>query len=100
MSIFQKLYDAIKGFKTPRWIVAILQEIQDALVQILVQVGKDYLEQIQGKILEVSSTSMTNREKFNAVFKYGKELLPSIKDSALNLLIESLFNRLKSNRAL
>lgn len=100
MGIFQNVYNWIKGLKAPRWFVEILQQIQDILVQIAIQVGKDYLNQLQVKVLEVSKMDISNEKKFKLVFDFGKALLPSIKDSYLNLLIESIVNRLKENRAI
>ena len=98
MGIFQKLADMIKGFKTPGWLKVILQEIQSILVVIALQVGKDYLTNLQNKIISVSQLDVSNTEKFRQVFNYGKQLLPTIKDSYLNLLIELLVSRLKVNK--
>lgn len=98
MSIFQKIYDKIKNFHTPRWIVGILKEVQDILISIMIQVGKDYLTKMRNKIAEVSYENISNTEKFKKVFNYGKILLPTIKDSTLNLLIEVIFSRFKKNR--
>src|SRR3990167_72087 len=98
MSIFQKAADFIKSIKSPKWYKILMREIQDIIIAIMIRVGKDYVSQLQSHILEVSKMDMSNEKKFRMVFNYGKELIPSIKDSALNLLIETLINRLKTNK--
>ena len=99
MGLFQKAYDLIKGFKTPYWYKVWTVEIQNLIISIMVQVGKEYILQLQNKILEVSKYDISGKEKFKLVFELGKDLLPQTKDSALNLLIENLFNRLKIKKA-
>ena len=98
--IFQPIYNWIKNIKTPEWYKILMADLQDLILQILVSVGKAYIEKLQEKILDVSKSTMSNRDKFTAVFKYGKQLLPTVKDSALNMTIEILFNRLKEAKVL
>ncbi len=100
MSIFQSLYDTIKNIKTPKWYKALMAEVQDLIISIILQVGKDYVHQLQFKILEVSKMNIPSEQKFVLVFNFGKELIPTIKDSFLNLLIETLVNRLKINKVI
>ena len=97
MSIFQKAYDWIASFKTPRWLKAFLQEIQDMLVATLLQIGKEYLKNLENKILEVADMNIPSDQKFMIVFTWGKQNIPNIKDSILNLAIEILVSLLKKN---
>ena len=85
----------LKSIFSSGWMKAILQFILSHLKTVLVQVGKEVYDRVKAKIVEVSGMQITNKEKFDLVFKYAKGLLPEIKDSALNLLIESLVNQLK-----
>jgi beta-xylosidase len=96
MGVFQFIYDAIKRIKTPKWLVPILEEIQALLVSALLNIGKEYVRKISDKIIEVENTSMSSREKFENVFKFARKNLPYIKDSVINLIIETLFNLIKS----
>ena len=96
MGILQKIYDSIKGFKTPGWLKNILQEVQNILVQVMLQVGKEYITRIQNKIIEVSKYDVNNKEKFRVVFDFTKALGLNLKDSLVNLLIETLITKLKS----
>ena len=100
MGLLQKIYDGIKGFKTPSWLKTILQQVQDILITIALQVGREYLNDLQKKMIEVSQSDISNEEKFRQVFDYGKMKFAGIKDSYLNLLIEVLVNRLKANKVL
>lgn len=94
--MFQTIYDFIKNLKTPLWLRALLAEVQKILISALVGIAQEYITKLENKIIEVAGTSMSNRDKFNAVFKYGKSEFPDIKDSILNLLIEMLVSILKT----
>ena len=50
---------------------------------------------MEAKILEVNGMNIPSEEKFKIVFKWGKENIPDIKDSALNLLIELIYAKVK-----
>lgn len=95
MSIFQNVYDWIKNIKTPNWLRALLQEIQDILVATILSIGKEYLDQITAKILEVNGQNIPPEMKFKIVFNFSKNLLPQAKDSVLNALINLLVLRMK-----
>ena len=102
MKFFQRIYDAIKGIKTPSWLRAIFAEIQTLLISIALQVGKNYLEDIKSKILAVSVEDISGSEKFDKVFDYcRKELrLHDIKDEYLDLLIQSVVTVMKKRGAI
>ena len=99
MEIFQSAYNWIKGIKTPTWLKAMLQVVQDILISIAKQIGREYLNQLRTKIIEVSKKDISTEQKFKEVFTYARVSLKlsDIKDSALNLLIESLVNSLKKD---
>lgn len=101
-TIFQRLYDAFKNYKAPEWLVDFLGKLQEILLPILLQIGKEYVEAIKGKIIEVSAENIANEEKFKKVFDYIKTELKitHLKDSAINLAIESLVNYLKKERTI
>jgi len=94
-SIFQKLYDKIKEFKTPDWLSAILYEIQMIVWSITLAVGKEYVNSLKDKIIEVAQLDISNEEKFKMVWEYGMSFGVEIKDRYLRLLIESIYNYLK-----
>jgi len=97
MNPFQWVADKIKGFKTPEWLKLILQWLQDLVVQISLQVGKEALLALEGKILEVSKLDISNEDKFNLVYKFAIDDLDlsKLKERWLDLLIEILVNKLK-----
>ena len=101
-TIFQKIYDFFKNIETPEWLADILKKLQDIIIEILLDVGKQYLDAITAKIIEVGNTDMPNEEKFKAIFAYARKELPlvKLKDSHLNLLIELLVSRCKKERTI
>jgi len=82
----------------PSWAKSILDTIVDLLKAILTKVGKEALRQIQAKIIEVATMDISGDEKRNLVVTYALSLLPGIGRSALNLLIEGLYNKLKDEK--
>ena len=84
------------SWTVPQWVKNVLNVIWDILKSILIQVGKEALGKIKAKIIEVNSQNISNEKKFQIVYDYAKSLIPNMKESALNLLIESLVNQLKS----
>ena len=101
-SPFQRAYDFFKNIDTPKWLADILKAIQDVVIGILLDVGKQYLDAITKKIIEVNDKDLTNEEKFKAVIDYARKelILVRIKDSHLNLLIELLVNRAKRDKTI
>jgi hypothetical protein len=99
MNIIQKLYNKIRGIKTPLWYVELGQFVQNLIMEITMQIGKEAMESIKNKIIEVSDKDISNKEKFDKVFDFArKELMLTIKDRWINLIIETLVNQLKKKR--
>lgn len=100
MELFQKLYDFFKNLPVPEWLKKLISEINDIIINVLTQIGKEALEAIKTKIIEVAGEDLTNEEKFKRVFEYAKIALnlTHLKDSAINLAIEMLFNILKKEK--
>lgn len=96
MNPFRIAYDWIKSRKTPAWLKTILGEIQDIIKRVLIQVGQNYIAQLQAKIIEVSKKDIPGEEKFGVVFAYARQLGINLKDSALNTLIEALYQKVKA----
>ena len=100
MSPFQAVYDFIKNLKTPVWIKNILQVIQDILIEVCLDITKDTVARLEAKIIEVAGENLSNEAKFKKVFNYCRsELLITVKDNLLRLLIEALLARLKASKA-
>jgi len=98
-TIWQKMYDAIDGISTPDWLVGLLQRVQDIIFQIILQIGKDYLDKLKDMIIKTAKESITNEAKFKKVYDFALvELKLSISDSQLRLLIESVYSSLKSDK--
>jgi len=96
---FQWLADKIKGIETPDWLVEILQAVQDIIVEIVLQIGKAYIDKLKDKIVEINKENISSHEKFQTVFDYAKiELKLVLSDSNLNFLIEYLVNKLKKEK--
>ena len=98
MNIFQTAYNTIKNWKVPAWYKVLMQDIQEMIFSILLQIGKNYLVGLQKKILEVNGMDIEPEAKFELVFTWGKQNIPDIKDSILNMVIEILVNQLKKDR--
>ena len=79
----------------PKWLQEILTVLWEILKNLLTQVGEPLVQKLTTKIIEVSTMSVNNDKKFQLVYDYAKSLLPGMKDSAINLLIESIYNKLK-----
>ena len=89
----QALYDAIKKWQAPKWYVDLMGEAQAIFLATLYQIGKEKMEAIKEKIVEVSQTGMPSTgpgSKFEAVYNYAKSIKPDFKDMVLNALINSL----------
>ncbi len=100
MNPLQKVYNWLKKLAVPKWLKIIIQEINDLMIAVMLQVGKDAIGTMKKKIVEVANMNIPNEEKFNVVFKFGKQSFRDIKDSTLNLLIETLVSYLKKNFAI
>ena len=97
MGMVQKIYDWIKSLKTPSWLKEIFDELQGIIISTLLQIGKEYITGLSDKIIEVANMDITSEKKFKLVFQWGKQNIPDIKDSVLNLAIELLVTLCKAN---
>ena len=96
MNLTQKIYNWLSGIKTPTWLKTLLSQIQDLIIAAAMSIGKEYISQLEAKILDTAQNSnYTSEKKFMVVFKWAKDNIPDIKDSVLNMLIEILVNKLK-----
>lgn len=95
MNIFQRLYDKIKSWKAPVWYVNLMAELQKAIMSALLQIGKEAINSIKDKILEVAQEKISNEEKFKKVFNYAKSLVPKARDSAINAVINNIVLQFK-----
>lgn len=100
-SIFQKSANWLKKITFPNWLKLMIKEIWDIVYAIFLSVGKEYIRQLETKIMEVAQdNTLTNEQKFNIVFKYARTIGITIKDSALRLLIEAIVLYLKNRMAI
>ena len=97
MGIFQSAYDFFKNLTAPKWLRDLIRAINDILITILYQVGLDALKEIKEKIITTSTEQISNDEKFVKVFDFITVLLPKLKESVKNLLIEILVSKLKND---
>ena len=96
MGKLQKIYDWFDKWTTPRWLKNLLGQVQEILISILTEIGKDYLDQLETKIIETAREgNFSNKEKFEEVFRFARSIGIEIKDNLLNTLINSLVSRLK-----
>ena len=101
-SIFQKAYDAIKGWTAPLWLKTLLQSLNDIMIAILKEVGQQYINMLKAKIIEAAGHSdWSNKQKFDYVFNAAKsgmvEFSITIKDREIAVLTEFLVNQLKKS---
>ena len=101
-SIFQKAADFIKGWTAPAWLKTLLAQLNDLMFLILKQIGQQYINYLQSKIIEATQHSdWSNEQKFDYVFNAAKEgfaeFAITLKDSEINCLIEFLVAQLKKS---
>jgi hypothetical protein len=96
MTFWQKWYDKIKAWEAPKWFTDLMAECQAAFLAALYQIGKDQMNAIKDKVIEVAGSDMSNDDKFKSVFNYVKSINISIKDSVLNALINAIVLALKN----
>jgi len=92
-SIVQWFADKIQRFVTPLWWVELMQQLQDATVNIFKQFTKEMIDLIKNKIIEVAADdSLSGAQKFENVKNYcRKDLnLKSMRDKALDKAIQDL----------
>lgn len=105
MSIFQKMYDAIKNWQAPSWLKALIAEMNTLMMVILKEATQAYITYLKAKIIEAAQNQVwTPREKFDYVFKEAKkgfsQFAVSLKDNELNTLINYLVSILKTKGAI
>ena len=97
-TMFQKLYDWIKSIKTPKWLVELLQFVQDnILIPTLKSIGETAIHDLRNLILEASKKDMTGRQKIEWVKNGWLEIcnFENISDHAINLVIEHIVSEIK-----
>ena len=97
ITIFQKAYDWIKNWSAPKSYVDLMGSLQMAIFVALEQIGKEAIAQIRDKIIEVAADdSLSNEQKFWVVFDFSRSLIPTLKDSVINAVINILVLALKN----
>ena len=99
-TVFQHMADWINSIHTPVWLRNFLNELQEIIISVLTHIGKDIIDKITEKIIEQAGLDIPGEQKFKNVFDYVRQTFTmiTIKDSALRLLIEALYNLLKKNK--
>jgi len=96
MKLFQKMYDWIESWTTPDWLKPILQFLNDVIMSIAMQIGRETIDKIKQKIIEVdNNVDLSGEEKFKVVAAYVVEIAPTLSKKYINLLVETLVNKLK-----
>ena len=93
-----KVYDFIKAIRTPKFLKELFKNLYLILSRVFLMVGQSYIEGIQAEIVRQSAEDLPGQEKFKNVFAYAKKEAPKLKDSYINLLIETLFQQLKQGK--
>lgn len=95
--MIQKIYDFFRYWKSPPWLKTLLSEIQELILSILYQVGKDTLREIQNQIIKVNEEKISGREKFEKVFNFCllRLNLGHLRNNILDCLIQNLVSHLK-----
>ena len=97
-SIFQAVYNWFKNLKTPKWLVDLLQFIQDTiLIPSLKMIGEQALNDLRVLIVEAAKEDWTGREKFEWVRERWLKAwsFENITDHAINLVIEHIVSEMK-----
>lgn len=100
MWIFQAPANWIKSIKTPKWLKDLLFEVQMIIVNSAFQVAKEYLAQIEAKVIEVNGLNIKPAEKFQIVFKFTRDLGINASDTILNIILNSIVLKLKNRGAI
>ena len=91
-----KLYDIFRSIRTPRFLKMLFKNLYLILTRVFLMVGQGYMESIQAEVIRVSDIkTLSGEQKFKAVFAFAKREAPKLKDSYINLLIETLVTQLK-----
>jgi hypothetical protein len=96
VTFFQEWYNRIRKWAAPKWFVDLMGDVQAVFLATLYQIGKDQMESIKNKIIEVADKPMSNEDKFKEVFDYCKHININIKGSVLNALINAIVLALKN----
>ena len=100
-TVFQKLYDKINNWTAPIWLRNLLAELNTLMMIILKEAGKSYVSFLKTTIIEASTMNITNKEKFDYVYKKatGKALSMGLqlRDAQINCMIEFFVNKLKND---
>jgi len=96
----QKIIEKIQGIKAPAWYVDLMGDMQDVFLNVLYQIGKEQLEAIKNKVIEVAESEVSNEEKFQKVFDYARTIRINLKDSVLRALIEAIVVSLKRKKVI
>ena len=96
MRVFQSIYDFIKGFRGPAWLRDLLAELQTIIWQTALEMGKDTFSKLEGKILEVASSNMSNSDKLESVVDYARTITVGIKDRVLYAIVTAIVLRFKN----
>lgn len=100
MNFFQWCYNHIQSWSSPKWFKDFTRYILDKIIfPAILQLSEDGLILLQRLVIEASRKSISNQEKFDYVFngfreRYGDA--EKIKDSALNILINTVHAELKT----
>lgn len=92
----QELIEKIQSIKAPAWFVALMADVQEAVVLAFYNFTKAEIEAIKAKIAEVAKLDIEGWEKFDMVFDFCKQEFKDKKDSILNVVINALYLTLKA----
>ncbi len=95
-----KLYGFFQSMRTPKFLKILFKNIYLILTQVFLSVGQGYLDSLQSEIIRIGKLNLSGEEKFKLVFKFAKGTAPKLKDSYINLLIETLVAKLKQGRTI
>lgn len=94
-SVWQKIYDKIHAWRPQAWLKLLLQEINDALISILIGVGQDFIQKASYKIISLAKSDISNSDKVEQFKKWALLEIPNAKDSTINLIREMLVVKFK-----
>ena len=100
MNPFQAVANWIQKQKTPGWLRELFQEIEFIIITSINNLAKEYLAQIEAKIIEVNGQYIPNKEKFQRVFDFCRAIGIVASETILNILINALVLKLKNRRAI
>ena len=96
----QRIYDWIKGLKTPQWLKVFLKMLQGIMISAMKELGKSAYIYLQNEIASQAKKDISNTDKLKNVITGFRVNFPlsKISSSLLNMVIEMIYQQLRNEK--